>query len=92
MGARDLENGTVEVARRDTLTKEVVSIEGIDGYIAELLDTIQENIFAKAAKYREEHTTSVETYDEFNRITSYNVCYTKLLRVTGLKWMCGNTS
>ncbi len=68
MGARDLENGTVEVARRDTLTKEVVSIEGIDGYIAELLDTIQENIFAKAAKYREEHTTSVETYDEFKNV------------------------
>ena len=65
MGARDLENGTVEVARRDTLTKETVSIEGIETYIKELLATIQENIFKKAFDYRASVTREVNSYDEF---------------------------
>lgn len=65
MGSRDLENGTIEVARRDTLTKETVSIDGIDEYIATLLEEIQENIFRKAHDYRAGHTITVETYDEF---------------------------
>ena len=65
LGARDLENGTVEVARRDTLTKETVTLEGIDTYIAELLDLIQANIFKKAADYRSSVTREVNSYDEF---------------------------
>ena len=65
MGARDLENGTVEVARRDTLTKETVSIEGVENYIAQLLKDIQANIFQKAFDYRTSVTREVNSYDEF---------------------------
>ncbi|MBN2765165.1 MAG: proline--tRNA ligase [Paludibacteraceae bacterium] len=65
MGARDLENGTVEVARRDTLTKETVSIEGIEKYIADLLEEIQQNIYKKAFDYRTSVTREVNSYDEF---------------------------
>ncbi len=68
MGPRDCENGTVEVARRDTLTKEVVSLEGIDDYIAQLLKDIQNNIFQKALDYRAEHTTEVNSWDEFKDV------------------------
>jgi prolyl-tRNA synthetase len=65
MGARDLENGTVEVARRDTLTKETIAIDGIELYIDELLKTIQANIFQKAFDYRASVTRDVNSYDEF---------------------------
>jgi len=65
MGARDLENGTVEVARRDTLTKETVSIEGVETYIEKLLVDMQENIYKKAADYRASVTREVNSYDEF---------------------------
>ncbi len=65
MGARDLENGTVEVARRDTLTKETVSVENIDAYVEELLKEIQKNIFQKALDYRASVTREVNSYDEF---------------------------
>ena len=65
IGARDLENGTVEVARRDTLTKEIVSMEGIEEYIQNLLKEIQANIFQKALDYRASMTREVDSYDEF---------------------------
>ena len=65
MGARDLENGTVEVARRDTLTKETVSLENVEQYISELLKTIQANIYKKAFDYRASVTRDVNSYDEF---------------------------
>lgn len=65
IGARDLENGTIEVARRDNLTKETVSIENIDQYIENLLKDIQKNIFEKALKFREENTIKVDSYEEF---------------------------
>lgn len=65
MGARDLENGTIEVARRDTLTKETKSLEGIAEYVQSLLDDIQANIYQKAFDYRAENTFTVDTYDEF---------------------------
>jgi len=68
MGPRDLENGTVEVARRDTLTKEVVSFENIEEYVANLLEEIQRNIFQKAFDYRAEHITQVDTWDEFKDV------------------------
>ncbi len=65
MGARDLENGTVEVARRDKLTKETVLMDGIETYIADLLKDIQSNIFKKAYDYRASVTREVNSYDEF---------------------------
>ena len=65
MGARDLENGTVEVARRDTLTKETVSLENVDQYISNLLKEIQINIFQKAFDYRASVTREVNSYDDF---------------------------
>ncbi|MDH6354624.1 prolyl-tRNA synthetase [Dysgonomonas sp. PH5-45] len=65
MGGRDLENNTIEIARRDTLTKETISCDGIDLHIKQLLDEIQENIFKKAADYRTAHTIAVDSYDEF---------------------------
>jgi len=68
VGPRDLENGTVEVARRDTLQKEVVSMENIELYIQKLLSEIQDNIYNKAFDFRTEMTTKVDTYDEFKEI------------------------
>jgi len=65
MGGRDLENNTIEVMRRDKLEKETISCDGIEEYVKNLLDDIQNNIFQKAYDYRETHTTSVDTYDEF---------------------------
>lgn len=65
LGARDLENGTIEVARRDTLTKESKSLDGIADYIVSLLDEIQASIYQKALKFREENTFKVDTWEEF---------------------------
>ncbi len=65
LGMRDLENGTVEVARRDNLTKESRPIEGIVQHVKLLLDEIQENIYNRALKFREENTFIVDTWDEF---------------------------
>ena len=65
MGARDLENNTMEVMRRDTLEKQTVSCEGIEEYVQNLLEDIQNNIYQKALNYRLEHTTKVDTYEEF---------------------------
>jgi len=65
MGSRDLENNTVEVARRDTLTKETVPLENIADYVKHLLDDIQATIFKKALDYRNAHTITVDSYDEF---------------------------
>jgi prolyl-tRNA synthetase len=65
MGARDLENGTVELARRDTCEKSSHSQEGIADVIAALLDDIQANIYAKALKFRDESIRKVDTWEEF---------------------------
>jgi prolyl-tRNA synthetase len=65
MGARDLENGTVEIARRDTLTKETVSLENIEIHINELLKEIQKNIFQKAFDHRASVTREVNSYEDF---------------------------
>jgi prolyl-tRNA synthetase len=65
MGPRDMQNGTIEVARRDTLTKETVSQEGIAQYVANLLEEIQANIFKKALDYRNSMITEVNTWEEF---------------------------
>jgi len=65
IGGRDLENNTVEVARRDTLTKETRSCEGVEAYIRQLMDEIQTNIFNKALNYRTSNTREVNSYEEF---------------------------
>ena len=65
MGARDLENGTIEIARRDTLTKETISIEGIEEKIVALLDEIQQNCYQKALNYRIANTRECNSYEEF---------------------------
>ncbi len=65
LGKRDLENGTIEVMRRDTLEKSSQSIEGIEEYVKDLLDEMQANIFQKALDYRAAHTYEVDTYEEF---------------------------
>ena len=65
LGAKDLENGTVEVMRRDTLQKQTVPFEGIVDYVADLLEDIQDNIYQKARKFRDEHISVADSYDEF---------------------------
>ena len=65
MGGRDLESNTVEIMRRDTLEKETVSLYGIAEHIIQLLDQIQDNIFEKARKYRDERVYECENYEEF---------------------------
>ncbi|EMS35221.1 Prolyl-tRNA synthetase [Mariniradius saccharolyticus AK6] len=67
MGPRDLENNTVEIARRDTLTKESVNLSeiSIDKYVSDLLEEIQRNIFQKAFEFRENMTTEADTWQEF---------------------------
>ena len=65
MGARDLENNTVEVMRRDTLEKETRTCEGIEAYVKEVLEDMQHNIFAKAKAYRDAHIYECDNYEEF---------------------------
>jgi prolyl-tRNA synthetase len=65
VGPRDLENNQVEIARRDTKEKTTVSMEGITETVAQLLLDIQSNLFNRAKKYRDEHITKVNTWDEF---------------------------
>lgn len=67
VGARDLENGTVEVMRRDTLEKDTRSIEGIEEYVKQLLDDIQENIYRKAVAFRDSHIHVCDDYEEFKQ-------------------------
>ena len=68
IGQRDLENGTYEVARRDTLQKESVQEKDIVGKVESLMHEIQENIYKKAFDFRKEHITQVDSYDEFKRV------------------------
>jgi len=68
MGPKDLEKGTVEIARRDTLTKEFITQEKVSDYVPTLLDEIQSNLFNKAIEFREQNTTSVDTYDDFKSV------------------------
>lgn len=65
IGPRDLENDTVEVARRDTMTKEVRQEEGLAEYLKDLMDVIQENIYNKALDFRNKNVYKVDTWDEF---------------------------
>lgn len=65
LGLRDLENGVVEVARRDTKEKQQVALEGIENYVTQLLEDIQTHIYNKAKAYRDAHITKVDTWEEF---------------------------
>ena len=65
IGARDMENGTIEIARRDTLTKETLPQEGIEEHIKVLLEEMQKNIYQKALDYRASVTRNVDSYEEF---------------------------
>lgn len=67
IGQRDLEQGTVEMMRRDTLQKEIVSFDGIADHIVEVLDDIQKSLYQKALDRRIEKTITVDTYDEFKK-------------------------
>lgn len=68
IGPKDLENGTFEVARRDTLSKEVKPADGIVTYINDLLETIQNELFQKALDYRNTHITEVNSFEEFKQV------------------------
>jgi prolyl-tRNA synthetase len=68
IGMRDVENGTVEVARRDTLEKETLKVENIDLKVENLLHKIQKNLFDKANDFREENTFKADSYEEFKEL------------------------
>jgi prolyl-tRNA synthetase len=68
LGPRDLENGTLELARRDTLEKEVVAQEAIEARVLELLEEIQEQLFQKAKAYRDDHITKVDDFKTFQEV------------------------
>ncbi len=68
IGARDLENGTVELARRDTLTKEVVALDGLSDKVEGLMTEIQDTLFKKALDFRDNHITEVNSFEEFKKV------------------------
>ncbi|MBI9039156.1 MAG: proline--tRNA ligase [Bacteroidales bacterium] len=68
IGPRDLENNTVEIARRDTLEKDILQITDIDLKIEHLLEKIQDNLYQKALSFREDNTFKVDTWDEFKKV------------------------
>ena len=68
IGQRDLENDTYEVARRDTLTKETVAAANVVAHIAQLLESIQENLYNKALDFRDTHITEVDSYEAFKEV------------------------
>ncbi|MBF2708920.1 proline--tRNA ligase [Flavobacterium soyangense] len=68
VGPKDIENGTFEVARRDNLSKEIVSKDGIAIYIKNLLEQIQTDLFNKALDYRDTHITEVNSFEEFKEV------------------------
>ncbi len=68
IGGRDMENGTVELARRDTREKSSISQEGLSGHIHLLLEEIQEAIYSKALSFRDEHITEANSYEEFKQL------------------------
>jgi len=68
MGPRDLANGTVEVARRDTKEKEVLKLEDLGNRVEHLLTAIQDNLYLKAKTFRDDHITNVDTWDEFKDV------------------------
>ena len=68
LGKRDLENNTIEVARRDTKEKSSIALDNIVPYIVKLLADIQDNLFNRAKAFRDTHITSVDNYEEFKNL------------------------
>ncbi|MFN5422240.1 MAG: proline--tRNA ligase [bacterium] len=68
IGQKDIENGVVEIARRDTKEKKSVSAEGVSDYIVSLLDDIQDNLYKRALAYRDAHITEVNSWEEFKSV------------------------
>jgi prolyl-tRNA synthetase len=68
IGPKDLENGTIEVARRDNGTKETIAQSTVVDHIEQLLKDIQENLYSQALQYRDQHITAVESYEEFKQL------------------------
>lgn len=68
IGPKDLENGTIEIARRDTLEKSVIALEGSASIIAELMNEIQINIYKRASDFQKSNIVSVDSYDEFKEL------------------------
>ncbi|MEO2071508.1 MAG: proline--tRNA ligase [Zunongwangia sp.] len=68
IGPKDIEKGTVELARRDTLTKEFVEMDGVVEKVVALMEEIQETLYHKAKNFRDEHITKVDSFDEFKAI------------------------
>lgn len=68
LGARDLESGVVEIARRDTKEKQSISLDQVVVHIQFLMTDIQQNLYNRALNYREEHTTKVDTWEEFEQV------------------------
>jgi prolyl-tRNA synthetase len=73
LGKRDLEKGLIEIARRDTKEKSSLPLEGIVDHVVNLLDEIQQNLFDTALKFREEHSHSVDTMEEFKAILDQDI-------------------
>jgi len=72
IGPKDVEKGTVEIARRDTLEKEFVKTEDVVDTIGALMDEIQKNLYKKASDFRSNNTTTVDSYDEFKKVLNSN--------------------
>jgi prolyl-tRNA synthetase len=68
MGPRDLESGSVELSRRDTLTKESIPVEGLSEKLTQLLEEIQTSLFERAKAFRNEHITRVDSWEEFKTV------------------------
>lgn len=68
IGPRDIDNKTFEIARRDTLSKEIVSNENVIDYVSNLLSQMQKDLFNRALEYRDYHITEVDTFDEFKNV------------------------
>lgn len=73
IGKRDLENGVVEVARRDTKDKESISMDGVVAHVEQLLKDIQQNLYDRALQFREEKTTEVDNFDDFKSILDQDI-------------------
>ncbi len=73
IGKRDLEKGQVEIARRDTKEKENISVDSAAEYVIKLLEEIQKNLFKKAVQFREDHTTRVDSMDDFKQVIEQEI-------------------
>ena len=68
LGPKDIQNNSIEIARRDTLEKEIIKEDKVENKIEELLSEIQENLFIKAKKFRQDNTSEINNYDDFKKI------------------------